>query len=56
MVPSYTYLDQNFAGTPAGRQKIGLDHQRTAHRLFPIINQQHAFQWRQSYTKQTSYN
>ena len=44
MVPSYTYIDQSFPETPAGRQKIGIDHQRKAHRLYSIINQQHAFQ------------
>ena len=49
-------LDQSSPGPAGGRQKPGLAHQRTAHRLFPNINQQHAMQWRQSYTKQTSYN
>jgi len=44
MVPSYTCLDQSFIGTPAGHQKIALDHQRIAHRLYSIINQQHVFQ------------
>jgi len=42
MIPSYTCLDQSPPEPAAGRQKLGLDHQRIAHRLYPIINQQHA--------------
>jgi len=45
IVPSYTCLDQSFPETPAGRQKIALDRQCIAHRLYSIINQHHAFQW-----------
>jgi len=56
MIPSYTCLDQSSPEPAAGLQKIDLDHQHIAHRLHPIINQQHAIQCRQSYTKQTSYN
>jgi len=56
VIPSYTCLDQRSPEPTAGRHKLGLAHQRTAHRLFPNINQQHAIQCRQSYTKQTSYN
>ena len=52
MIPNYTCLDQSSPEPAAGLQKINLDHQHIAHRLYPIINQQHAFQCRQSYTKQ----
>ena len=45
MIPSYTCLDQSSPEPAAGLQKIDLDHQRKAHRLNSIINQQHAFQW-----------
>ena len=51
MIPSYTCLDQSSPEPAADLQNIVLDHQRIAHRLYPIINQQHAFQCRQ-YTKQ----
>ena len=43
MIPSYTCFDQSSPEPAAGRQMIGLDHQRKAHRLNSIINQQHAF-------------
>ena len=49
MILSYTCLDQSSPEPAAGRQKLDLAHQRTAHRLYSIINQQHAFQGRQSY-------
>ena len=39
MIPSYTCLDQS-SPEPAGLQKIDLDHQCIAHRLYPIINHQ----------------
>ena len=52
IVSSYTCLDQSFPVVPDGRQKIGLDNQRATHSLYLIINQQHASNWRQSYTKQ----
>jgi len=45
MIPSYTCLDQSSPEPAVDRQKLGLAHQRIAHRLYPIINQQHAFQW-----------
>jgi len=32
MIPSYTCLAQN-SPEPAGPQRLGFDHQRTAHRL-----------------------
>jgi len=41
IISSYTCLDQSFPMIPTDRQKIGPDHQRTAHRLYSIINQQH---------------